>query len=330
MNHIDTAVSNDTLFTIQKSKTGFAQYALQTNKLPVVSLSFLSSLAIAPGVVYQLLSVTVEIDVKSMAPMMSRTVIMISKELSASNHAQYMTIAIPVWTRENAVTIARSPKQRHLKTATDFGSSRLGSGHVDVRKAANLLYLSPEAVVAQKTLLQAVKTVSSVYRDNVWKIHEKHECKGGEDLGDNVDLLLRVPQYNVCCQQCFQNGNHDVLNGKDKKAFCTFAEYVLKCGWGGHIFCSVPYFAFWWLCLWYCTGTVGDSVEKMKVFELEQMLLWYSPEQVNYLQDPRLKRLAHTSLAIKAIDISHTIPLFNSVFARVCYNVPENMKSTHR
>lgn len=60
---------------------------------------------------------------------------------------------------------------------------------MDVANAAQSSHLSPEAVAAQKALLEAMWTVCGVYTEDFQNLHETHKLKGRKDLNESVDLL---------------------------------------------------------------------------------------------------------------------------------------------
>lgn len=108
-------------------------------------------------------------------------------------------------------------------------------------EASNLLF---KAVSAQKLLLMAVQTVCCVYTEGFWSQHKTHELQNCKDLDESVDLLIYDLLYSVCHQQDLQNSDHEMLNAKDKDAFCDFVEYVRSSG-GHGLFCSPVQFASW-------------------------------------------------------------------------------------
>lgn len=118
LNHINLTIFHNTLYTLKKGWTWFAQYALWTNKLPAVFQSLSSSVIIPLGVTHPSSLATAVIHVESVAPGMSSTDVMVAEKLHASSHAPYMTYAVHVRKRENSRTFARSPKTSRMKTAT--------------------------------------------------------------------------------------------------------------------------------------------------------------------------------------------------------------------
>lgn len=121
----------------------------------------------------------------------------------------------------------------------------------------------------------------------------------------------------------------DVFNAKDVEGFCNFAEYVLKCGKHGKIFRSAVIFASWSRRFWVYMDDVEEGAGEMEGLEVERTPLFYSHEHCNCLQELRLERLRHENKMEQAIHFCLKRLLLNSVDARVCYNVPGNIESTH-
>lgn len=109
---IAMAVSNKTLHKKQEGWTRFAQFDLQTNKLPAVYRSLSPSLTTALGVTRSFPPTAFVIDIKSAVSKMSKTNVMIAEALPASGHSSYMTIAVPVRKREYSCMIARPDGKR--------------------------------------------------------------------------------------------------------------------------------------------------------------------------------------------------------------------------
>lgn len=87
-----------------------------------------------------------------------------------------------------------------------------------------------------------MKTVCCVYTKDFRNLYKTHKLQGGENLGESIYLLLFDFAYNVRLKEELENVDHDVLYAKDMKAFCDFAEYVLKCRVHRNIFCSTVQF----------------------------------------------------------------------------------------
>lgn len=81
--HIALAVCNNILYEILKGETGFAEYILQTNKLPTVSQSLPSSVSIALSVTCASALAKVVIRVNSAVPELSNIDAMVANELPA-------------------------------------------------------------------------------------------------------------------------------------------------------------------------------------------------------------------------------------------------------
>lgn len=161
--------------------------------------------------------------------LISDTDFIVAEELPASNHASYTTIAVRECKRVKSSTIARSPKTRGLNTATGAATGAVKEADVlDDAEAAKSSQLSPEAVAAQESLLQAMMIVYSVYNKIFRKLNKTHELKGGEDLGGMADSLLCDPPYNVRSQQDLQNSYHDIFIAKDMEEFCELVANVLN------------------------------------------------------------------------------------------------------
>lgn len=111
------------------------------------------------------------------------------------------------------------------------------------------------------------------------------------------------------------------------KAFYGFADYVLKRGGRAHIFCSAVQIASRWLRYRARTEEVEDDVVEMDVFNLKLTAFFNSPKHSNFLQVPRLKRPWHPSEVEQAIYFWGKILPFNSMLARICYDVPCDIKS---
>lgn len=214
--------------------------------MPEVLLDFLFPAATSLGVAPPSPPATVVIDVESVASEMSSKDVMAAKELPASSHVPYMTVAVPVCKRRNSTTIARSPKKRCQNSATAPATAVVKEVDVlDLRKDAESSHLSSKAVDAQEALLRAMRKVSCIYTGDSRNLFETLKLQGGEDLCERADLLLCDPPYNVRHQQDLQNSDHDVFNAKDMKALCNFVEHFLKRKGHGHIFCSARLFAFY-------------------------------------------------------------------------------------
>lgn len=54
---------------------------------------------------------------------MFNTVVIVARELSASSHAPYMTIDVPIRQREKSSTIEKSPRKPHLKIGNEAAAS---------------------------------------------------------------------------------------------------------------------------------------------------------------------------------------------------------------
>lgn len=76
-----------------------------------------------------------------------------------------------------------------------------GENELDVTEAADPSHLSPEAIAAQETFLQSMKTICCNYNENVQIQQKTHELRGGETLAESVDPLLCDSLYNVHLQQ---------------------------------------------------------------------------------------------------------------------------------
>lgn len=79
--HIALAVSKNSLYTTQDGWNGFAQYALQANKLPAVLLPHSSSVVTVLGVTRALLPAKNVIDFVSMVPKLSNEDVMVAETL---------------------------------------------------------------------------------------------------------------------------------------------------------------------------------------------------------------------------------------------------------
>lgn len=87
-----------------------------------------------------------------------------------------------------------------------------------------------------------------------------------------------------------------MYNTKEMDSLRDFAEYVQKQGWHGNTFCSAVLFAFWWRRFCARAKEVVDGNEKTKVLEEVHTPLFYSQEDGNNLEDPRLMCLRHKSV----------------------------------
>lgn len=75
--------------------------------------------------------------------------------------------------------------------------------------------MSLKAIASQNGFSVALKTVHCLHNKNFQIGHETRELQSVMNVAESVDLLLCSPLYNVRHQQGTQNGDHDVLNGKD-------------------------------------------------------------------------------------------------------------------
>lgn len=134
---------------------------------------------------------TVVIKVDSVVPEFSSIDVMVAKASPAPSHPRYMTISVPVCKRESTRTIAGWFKKHFLNTAPEHTTAVVKEvGVLDVRKSAESLHLSPEAIIAQKELLAGKMMVSCVYVEDFQNLLERHEFQGDENLGESFDLLL--------------------------------------------------------------------------------------------------------------------------------------------
>lgn len=159
---------------------------------------------------------------------------------------------------------------------------------LNVTKAAEALHLSPETMIAQEALRQAMKMVRFVYTNDFRNLHETHELQGGKGVGESIDMLPCDPPYNFCCQQDLQNSCEEVFDANEMEKHCYFAEYVLNRGGRGHIFCSSVQFASCRPRFCACTEEVGDGVGENEVFKVVQTSFLYGLEYGNDMQDPQL------------------------------------------
>lgn len=183
------------------------------------------------------LAAIIVIDVESLILEMSNTDAMIAYGLPASSLLQYMKIAVPVRKSEHSRTIAKSSKKRCLNTATTTATTVVKEKDVsDGTEPAESLNLSPKAVTALEALLQAMRTVCYVYTEEFCNLHDTHNLQGGEDLGEDVNLILCDRSYNVRRQRKLLKSKHNAFKEKNMDALCNFANYVLKRKRHEHIF----------------------------------------------------------------------------------------------
>lgn len=116
---IPSAVSNNTLCTIEEGWIWFTQFALQTKKLLAVFQSLPFLLATALGVTRSLPLVTTIIDVDVVVPESSNTDDIIFEALPESSHPPCTTIAAPKRKRRHSKTIAKPSKKRRLNSASE-------------------------------------------------------------------------------------------------------------------------------------------------------------------------------------------------------------------
>lgn len=82
------------------------------------------------------------IDVERMAPEIFNKDVIVAEELSASSHALYRSIAIPVLNRGSSSTIARLPKKRRLNAATASATAVVNDKVLsDAMEVGDLLHL---------------------------------------------------------------------------------------------------------------------------------------------------------------------------------------------
>lgn len=174
-----------------------------------------------------------------------------------------------------------------------------------------------------------MKMVYYVYNKGFWLLHKTHKLQCGKVLCKSVELSVCDAPYNIHRHQNLQNGDHDVFNAHDMEAFCEFAETSLKLGGHGSIVRSAVQFASWWWCFCARTENRGDGVGKTEVFEVEQTPLFISREHDIYLQDPQLKRLRYTNVAVQATYLWWKGLLFKYMHAHVCYDPLSEIKSSH-
>lgn len=161
---------------MQGGWTGFAQYDLQTNKLPAVLQSVLSLVGIALRVTSPSPPAAVLILVERGAPDVSNTYSMVAEKLSAFSHARKKTTAVHLCKCKNLSTIARLHMKPRLITATKPLAAVVKTENVlEGSRAAESLQSSPEALAAQKALLQAMETVCCHYTKDFQSLHEMHE-----------------------------------------------------------------------------------------------------------------------------------------------------------
>lgn len=74
---------------------------------------------------------------------------------------------------------------------------------------------------------------------------------------------------------------------------------------------------------------MGELGKETEVFEVEQTVLFYSRQQGNYLQDPRLKRLRQESVVEQAMHFRRKGLPFSTMLLRLNYNTAGVTRSTH-
>lgn len=137
---------------------------------------------------------------------MSDTDVLVAEEFLISRHAPDMIDAVPVRKCGNSSTIARPPKKRHLKTATELTTAVVKEEVViHYTEVAKSSHLSFEAVAAQyEALVQVSKRLCCIYTENSRNLREAHELHCKEDLGESVGLLLCNPPYNSAANKTFK------------------------------------------------------------------------------------------------------------------------------
>lgn len=104
------AVSNNTLYRMQKRWDVFAYYDLQSSMPPALFQSLPSSLEAAFSVTRFSPFATIVVDLDIVDSEMSSKNEMVAKEFHTYSHAEYLTIAVSVRTRDISSTIKRLPK----------------------------------------------------------------------------------------------------------------------------------------------------------------------------------------------------------------------------
>lgn len=99
LDHIASAVSDNTLCSFSKTLDGVCAVHSAGNKLPAAFQVLQYSVATALGVTRPLPPCTIFIDVESVGPDMSDKDVLVVEALPASSHSSYTTIAIPVQKR---------------------------------------------------------------------------------------------------------------------------------------------------------------------------------------------------------------------------------------
>lgn len=123
---------------------------------------------------------------------MSNTDFMVAEKLPSSSHAPYTKITVPLRKHEISGTIAWSPKNSCMDTATEVATEFLKEENV-LGTTKEFSHLSPVTVSKQKALLETIKTVRCVYNDYFQNLHKTYKPQGGKDLAESVDPFLRDP-----------------------------------------------------------------------------------------------------------------------------------------
>lgn len=101
------------------------------------------------------------------------------------------------------------PKNSRVTTATDIASAvEKDKIWLDNKEATDPSHLSPDAVAAQRAMLQAMKTACCSYNKRFWNLSGSKEPQVGENLGKSVDKLQWNPMYSERRQQDLGNMHH--------------------------------------------------------------------------------------------------------------------------
>lgn len=111
-------------------------------------------------------------------------------------------------------------------------------------------------------------------------------------------------------QNELENTSHDLFGPTEMDDFCDLDIKLIEPGGYSHVLCFALLFSSWWRILQYLTEKKevmndenGEEVEinEEEVFQVDQKPLFYTRASGNYKQNPRCKRLSHTSVVVQAV-----------------------------
>lgn len=145
LDRIALTFSNTILYAMPEGWNRFSHCKKQSRNLPGLFQLFLSFVASAYGVARRTPHATVFIEVETVLPYKPVTDVTVAEESPTAMHALYIPDVVSLYQLGNASTIAWSPKEHCLHTATKAATKVVKEEDLlIVIVTANLLLLSPE------------------------------------------------------------------------------------------------------------------------------------------------------------------------------------------